>query len=301
MHVLSVSSLKGGVGKTTVALGLASAALKRGLNTLVIALDPQCDATSGLAAPSDQGFSVAEVLQTGKVTTLKRAIVPSAWFRDSKMDVLVGSPRSLLLDNPAPSVNDVWKLEEVLVRIEDDYDLVIIDTPPSINALTRTAWVASDRVILVTEPALYSVIAADRARKAIQEISAKLSPRLQLLGVVVNRFRPQSHEHDYRIKELKELFGDQILMPYFEERAAVQQATGAARPIHSWPAEGAAEIARGFDWLLAGALSELEQAAGNKEKIGAVGRSIRGTGIDEIIEVQEIKPKKKRWWSRKSS
>ncbi|MFY8027239.1 MAG: ParA family protein [Aquiluna sp.] len=301
MHVLSVSSLKGGVGKTTVALGLASAALNRGLNTLVIDLDPQCDATSGLAAPSDQGFSVAEVLQTGKVTTLKRAIVPSAWFRDSKMDVLVGSPRSLLLDNPAPSVNDVWKLEEVLVRIEDDYDLVIIDTPPSINALTRTAWVASDRVILVTEPALYSVIAADRARKAIQEISAKLSPRLQLLGVVVNRFRPQSHEHDYRIKELKELFGDQILMPYFEERAAVQQATGAARPIHSWPAEGAAEIARGFDWLLAGALSELEQAAGNKEKIGAVGRSIRGTGIDEIIEVQEIKPKKKRWWSRKSS
>ncbi len=301
MHVLSVSSLKGGVGKTTVALGLASAALNRGLNTLVIDLDPQCDATSGLAAPSDQGFSVAEVLQTGKVTTLKRAIVPSAWFRDSKMDVLVGSPRSLLLDNPAPSVNDVWKLEEVLVRIEDDYDLVIIDTPPSINALTRTAWVASDRVILVTEPALYSVIAADRARKAIQEISAKLSPRLQLLGVVVNRFRPQSHEHDYRIKELKELFGDQILMPYFEERAAVQQATGAARPIHSWPAEGAAEIARGFDWLLAGALSELEQAAGNKEKVGAVGRSIRGTGIDEIIEVQEIKPKKKRWWSRKSS
>ncbi len=301
MHVLSVSSLKGGVGKTTVALGLASAALNRGLNTLVIDLDPQCDATSGLAAPSDQGFSVAEVLQTGKVATLKRAIVPSAWFRDSKMDVLVGSPRSLLLDNPAPSVNDVWKLEEVLVRIEDDYDLVIIDTPPSINALTRTAWVASDRVILVTEPALYSVIAADRARKAIQEISAKLSPRLQLLGVVVNRFRPQSHEHDYRIKELKELFGEQILMPYFEERAAVQQATGAARPIHSWPAEGAAEIARGFDWLLAGAISELEQAAGNREKVGAVGRSIRGTGIDEIIEVQEIKPKKKHWWSRKSS
>lgn len=299
MHVLSVSSLKGGVGKTTVALGLASAALNRGLNTLVIDLDPQCDATSGLAAPSDQGFSVAEVLQTGKVATLKRAIVPSAWFRDSKMDVLVGSPRSLLLDNPAPTVNDVWKLEEVLVRIEDDYDLVIIDTPPSINALTRTAWVASDRVILVTEPALYSVIAADRARKAIQEISAKLSPRLQLLGVVVNRFRPQSHEHDYRIKELKELFGEQILMPYFEERAAVQQATGAARPIHSWPAEGAAEVARGFDWLLAGAISELEQA--NKERVGAVGRSIRGTGIEEIIEVQELKPKKKRWWSRKSS
>ena len=198
MHVLSVSSLKGGVGKTTVALGLASAALNKGLNTLVIDLDPQCDATSGLAAPSDQGFSVAEVLQSPKLQNLRRAIVPSAWHRDSKMDVLVGSPRSLLLDNPAPSVSDVWKLEEVLASIEDEYDLVIIDTPPSINALTRTAWVASDRVILVAEPALYSVIAADRARKAIVEISAKLSPRLQLFGVVVNRLRTQSHEHEYR-------------------------------------------------------------------------------------------------------
>jgi cellulose biosynthesis protein BcsQ len=219
------------------------------------------------------------------------------------MDVLVGSPRSLLLDNPAPTVDDVWKLEQVLVGLEDEYDLVIVDTPPSINALTRTAWVASDRVILVTEPALYSVIAADRARKAILEISAKLSPRLELLGVVVNRFRPQSHEHDYRIKELKEIFGDQLLMPYFEERAAVQQATGAARPIHSWPAEGAAEIARGFDWLLAGAISELEQAGENRSRVGVVDRSMRGSALDEIIEVQEVKEKrkKKRWWSRKSS
>jgi cellulose biosynthesis protein BcsQ len=219
------------------------------------------------------------------------------------MDVLVGSPRSLLLDNPAPTVDDVWKLEQVLVGLEDEYDLVIVDTPPSINALTRTAWVASDRVILVTEPALYSVIAADRARKAILEISAKLSPRLELLGVVVNRFRPQSHEHDYRIKELKEIFGDQLLMPYFEERAAVQQATGAARPIHSWPAEGAAEIARGFDWLLAGAISELEQTGENRSRVGVVDRSMRGSALDEIIEVQEVKEKrkKKRWWSRKSS
>jgi cellulose biosynthesis protein BcsQ len=302
MHVLSVSSLKGGVGKTTVALGLASAALNRALNTLVIDLDPQCDATSSLAAPSDQGYSIAEVLQTGKAQTLRRAIVPSAWFRDTKMDVLVGSPRSLLLDSPVPTVDDVWKLEQVLVGLESEYDLVIVDTPPSINALTRTAWVASDRVILVTEPALYSVIAADRARKAILEISAKLSPRLELLGVVVNRFRPQSHEHDFRIRELKKIFGDLLLMPYFEERAALQQATGAARPIHSWPAEGAAEIARGFDWLLAGAMGELANAEVNRARVGAVDRAIRGRALDEIVEVQEVRERrKKRKKSKKSS
>lgn len=300
MHVLSVSSLKGGVGKTTVALGLASAALNKGLNTLIIDLDPQCDATSGLAATNEFGASVAEVLQSPKLPAIKRAIVSSSWARGSKMDVMVGSPRSLLLDNPAPTVADVWKLEEVLTQIEEDYDLVIIDTPPSINALTRTAWVASDRVIIVTEPSLYSVIAADRARKAIAEISAKLTPRLELLGVVVNRLRPQSNEHDYRLKELKEMFGNQLLMPYFEERAAIQQSTGAARPIHSWPAEGAAEVAKGFDWLLAGALSAMERETRNPDRASST-RATRGLGnpITELIGSESRKEQKKRRWFRR--
>jgi cellulose biosynthesis protein BcsQ len=304
-----VSSLKGGVGKTTVALGLASAALNKGVNTLVIDLDPQCDATSGLAAPADMAASIAEVLQNPKLPILRKALVASPWSRESKIDVLVGSPRSLLLDNPAPTVSDVWKLEEILALIEDEYELVIIDTPPSINALTRTAWVASDRVILVTEPALYSVIAADRARRAIAEISAKLSPRLSLYGFVVNRLRAQSHEHEFRLRELREMFGDQLLQPYFEERAAVQQSTGAARPIHSWPAEGAAEVAKGFDWLLAGLMADFETSKEKRERVGIVGRTMRGqsNSITEITEPETLEEttsesrrsrKKKRWFRR---
>lgn len=152
MHVLSVSSLKGGVGKTTVALGLASAALNKGLNTLVVDLDPQCDATSGLAAYNNQSASVAEVLQAPKIQTVRKAIVSSGWHKSSKMDVMVGSPRSLLLDNPAPSVSDVWKLEEVLAMLESEYDLVIIDTPhlstlsPEPHGSPRTAYSLSQNL-----------------------------------------------------------------------------------------------------------------------------------------------------------
>ena len=309
MHVLSVSSLKGGVGKTTVALGLASAALNKGINTLVVDLDPQCDATSGLAASADMSASIAEVLQSPKLQVLRKALVTSPWSRDSKLDVVVGSPRSLLLDNPAPTVSDVWKLEEILALIEDEYELVIIDTPPSINALTRTAWVASDRVILVTEPALYSVIAADRARRAIDEIRAKLSPRLSLYGFVVNRLRQQSHEHEFRLKELHEMFGDQLLQPYFEERAAVQQSTGAARPINSWPAEGAAEVSKGFDWLLAGLMAAFETTEIKRERVGIVGRTMRGQS-DQISDIatstiaaepvpDSRRARKKKRWTRR--
>jgi chromosome partitioning protein len=93
VQVLSVSSLKGGVGKTTIALGLASAALNKGLNTLLVDLDPQCDATSGLGAASESGFSVAEVLQSPKLQNIRKAITGSNWHQGSKMDVMVGSPR----------------------------------------------------------------------------------------------------------------------------------------------------------------------------------------------------------------
>ena len=286
MQVISVSSLKGGVGKTTIALGLASAALNKGLNTLFVDLDPQCDATSGLSANSDFGTSVAEVLQSPKQTIVRRAIVKSSWQRtkDSRMDVMAGSPKSLLLDNPQPTISDIWRLEEALSTVESEYDLVIIDTPPSINALTRTAWVASDRVILVSEPSFYSVIAADRARKAIAEISAKLTPRLELFGVVVNRLRPQSNEHNFRLNELKEMFADKLLLPHFEERASLQQATGAARPIHSWPAEGSAELARGFDWILAGALSDMDRGQLKRDRVSGIARVLRGQRIDKILE-----------------
>ncbi len=252
MHVLSVSSLKGGVGKTTIALGLASAAFAAGLRTLVIDLDPQCDATTGLGAVGPFDINVASVLKDPKHSVVSKAIVSSAWGKSTGgfVDVLPGSPKSVHYDTPHPTVRQTWMLEEALHRVEKDYDLVIIDTPPSINALTRTAWVASDRVLLVTEPGIFSVVAAERAQRALEEIRVAITKRVQLLGFVVNRYRPASKEQDFRIDELKTMFGELVLPQYLEERSHLQQTQGAARPIHTWPGEGAAEVASFFTGLL---------------------------------------------------
>src|SRR5690606_5773868 len=119
-------------------------------------------------------------------------IAPSGWVegRKNKLDVLIGSPSAINFDVPRPSLQDVWKLEEALATVEDDYELVIIDSAPSLNALTRIAWAASDRVAIVSEPGLFSVSAAERALKALDELRRVLSPRLQPLGIIVNRVRP---------------------------------------------------------------------------------------------------------------
>ncbi len=252
VHVLSVSSLKGGVGKTTVTLGLASAALAKGLRTLVVDLDPQSDLSTGMDIDVTGHLTIANVLSSPKAKVVRQAIAPSGWTRDraGTMDVLVGSPSARNFDGPRPSKRDIWKLEEALAHVEADYDLVLVDCPPSLNALTRTAWAASDRVCVVTEPGLFSVTAADRALRAIEEIRRGLSPRLQPLGILVNRARMQSIEHQFRIKELRDMFGPLVLSPQLPERTSLQQAQGAAKPLHVWPSESAEEMAGHFDALL---------------------------------------------------
>lgn len=252
MHVLSVSSLKGGVGKTTVTLGLASAAFARGLRTLVCDLDPQSDVSTGMDVQTAGKLNIADVLTSPKEKTVRQAIGQSGWAKvhPGTIDVLIGSPSAINFDGPHPSIRDVWKLEEALAILESEYDLVLIDCAPSLNALTRTAWAASDRVAVVTEPGLFSVAAADRALRAIEEIRRGLSPRLQPLGIVVNRVRPQSIEHQFRIKELRDMFGPLVLEPQLPERTSLQQAQGAAKPLHVWPGESAQELASEFDALL---------------------------------------------------
>ena len=250
--VISVSSLKGGVGKTSVALGLASAAHNRGLPTLVVDMDPQADASTGLDVPVTTPLDIADVLAAPKAKIMSQAIVPSGWSGGAKgaLDVIPGSPRSAEFDRPTLSERFLRRLKDALTTVGDDYRLVIIDCPPSMNGLTRAAWMASQRVAVVTEPGLFSVAAADRALRAVAELRRRGAPDLQPLGIIANRVRTKSREHTYRVDEMREMFGPLVLTPPLAERTVLQQAQGSARPIHSWPGHAASELAGSFDALL---------------------------------------------------
>jgi cellulose biosynthesis protein BcsQ len=151
-----------------VTLGLASAAFARGVRTLVVDLDPQSDVSTGMDIDLAGRLNVADVLASPKEKTVRAAIAPTGWSRGraGTIDVMIGSPSAINFDGPHPSIRDIWKMEEALSTVEKEYDLVLIDCAPSLNALTRTAWAASDRVTVVTEPGLFSVAAADRALRA---------------------------------------------------------------------------------------------------------------------------------------
>ena len=252
MHVLSVSALKGGVGKTTITLGLASAAMAKGLRTLVVDLDPQCNASTGLGAVGEYEHSAAEVLKKPRHNTVLKAIVAATWAKGQtgKLDVLLGQPRLTDVGLTKPTFKQLWHLEQALAKIEDAYDLVLIDTPPSINSLTRMAWVASDRILLVTEPSFNSLLAVDHALKSLNELRRQVNRQVLLCGIVINRLRPTLAEHQFRVNELQDLYKESICEVIFEEKSALTQSQGAGRAIHSWPGQSAAKIADQFDDLL---------------------------------------------------
>lgn len=250
MLVLGVCSLKGGVGKTSVTLGLASAALERGLRTLVIDLDPQGDSTMSLGASRPGGGDVSTVLDSPGGAAVEAATGRSGWA-ESGLDVLLGSERTVLHDRLDDS--DVDRLSYALSFVTG-YDLVLIDCPPSLGGLTRTGLTACDRAVVVTEPGLFAVMAVGRAMRTIDELRRGPAPALQPLGIVVNRVRARSVEQAYRLEELQGLYGPLVLSPHVPERAALQQAQGAAQPVHAWPGAAAAELAGVFDQLLDRAL-----------------------------------------------
>ncbi|MDQ3899707.1 MAG: ParA family protein [Actinomycetota bacterium] len=252
MRTVAVLSLKGGVGKTSLVLGLAGAALMRNIRTLVVDLDPQGNCTATLD-PDPTKYTVADVLADPRCSVLREAIAPSTW--GASLDVLVGGEQTEGQNRPDPSRTGLRRLDRALSQLDTitdnpPYRLVLLDCPPSLGQLTRSALVAADRALLVTEPTIYAVAGVQRAFEAVQA-EREHNPDLQPLGVVVNRVRRWSSEHQFRINELREIFGPLVLPTVLPDRSAVQQAQGAGLPIQRWATPGAREVAVGIDLLLA--------------------------------------------------
>ena len=267
--VVAVLSLKGGVGKTSTALGLAGAGLGRGWRTLVVDLDPQANATTALTGvspgPDPDGGSadVAGVLADPTAEAVAAAVTGSRWTSGADgtpgltgpvVDLLPGSERTARFDDPDPGAGRRNRLRNALRRAEG-YRLVVVDCPPSLGRLARNALAAADRALVVTEPGLFAVQGADAAIRAVRDAAAG-NPRLRESGVVVNRFRERSPEHRFRVSELRSLFGERLLDPPVPERAAVSRAQEFSQPVGALPGTPAAELAARYELLLTQVLGD---------------------------------------------
>lgn len=248
---ISVLSLKGGVGKTSVALGLTGAAAKRGLKVLVIDLDPQGNATSILQARHGRA-NAATVLEHPTAESLQGAITKTAWsFKEGRVDVVGSDSELIRFDAWTGKRTFVPKLARAMKRLEG-YDVVVIDCPPSLGALTREALAASNLAVVVTTPSYFGAQGAERAIHEINEIRSSVNPDLRFAGIIVNRLREKTEEHRYRKRELMAIYGPgAVLKPSVPERVALQQAESTGEPISAVKSAGARDVAKVFDKQMA--------------------------------------------------
>ncbi len=265
MGVVAVVNQKGGVGKTTVTLGLAAALAHAGRRVLVVDIDPQANATTGLGV-WNATVTVDQSLESESPGSIRSAIQPAGWPATGQaavVDVAASSPR--LAQREHQMAMDVIgaqdRLAVALEGVTSAYDEVIIDCPPSLGLLTVNALFAADRVLIVAEPAAWSSDGVEQILRNVARIAERRGGRPAVAGIVVNRLG-RTRDATYWDSMLRETHPTMMLTPAIRLRAAVAEAAAQSMPVHALTRDGAAEARAEFDHLAA-ALGMLPAVSGN--------------------------------------
>lgn len=244
MTAIAVLSMKGGVGKTSVTLGLASAARNAALRTLVVDLDPQANATMGLATP-EPIFTINDVFVDARAGVAAEAITASGW--GEKVDVLASETA---LENRAVDLASAQALRVTLATVPQNYDVVLLDCPPSLGALTRNALQVAQVALIVTEPSYFALHGAEQAIEAVNLVRSTSNPTLRAPIVLINKARPTVAEHRNRITELQQAYPEYVHEVQIPERTAMAQVVAAGMPVHDWESPAGTELSGLFTDLL---------------------------------------------------
>jgi chromosome partitioning protein len=234
MRTVAVLNQKGGVGKTTVTLGLASAAASSGKRILLIDLDPQ-GSTSWVLGTDEpaHAHSIGDVLSG---LALGDAILASRW--GEHVDIVnAGEALQTFEDGDAGRLATAFsKASDVL----GTYDAVLIDCPPSLGNLTTNALAAARHAVIVVEPSALGLRGIGGVADAIDDVWDSHNPDLELSGVILNRVPAISSEAERRTDELRRIVGRQaIWKPSVPARVILNQAVGERRPVHSYGSRSA--------------------------------------------------------------
>jgi len=227
-RVISVINQKGGVGKTTTAINLAAYLAKQGLKVLLIDLDPQGNATSGLGldklnldSNTYQLFAnQANINDLIRPTAIKNLdIVPTS-------SDLAGVEVQL-----ANTEHRELKFRDCLSKLDHNYQIVLVDCPPSLGLLTVNSLVGSSDVMIPVQSEYYAMEGLSQLLQIIDRIQNGLNPTLQILGVVITMYDSRTSLSSQVYNEITRVFGELVFKTIIPRNVRLAEAPSYGQPI----------------------------------------------------------------------
>ena len=228
MKIISVTNRKGGVGKTTTAINIATAMAAIGKKVAVFDLDPQGNATTSLGLnKNDITYSSYDVLTRGVniSNVLQKTFVPSFFIVPAKPDLAAAEIE--LINAP----HREFVLKNALKELSEQFDYILIDCPPSLNLLTINALVASDSVIVPLQCEFLAMEGLVDLIKNIRRVNKNFNPNLKMQGIVLTMFDKRNNLSFMVEKDVRSYFGDLVYQTVIPRNVRISEAPSHGKPI----------------------------------------------------------------------
>jgi chromosome partitioning protein len=238
--IIAFANQKGGVGKTTSAVNIAASLGIQGKKTLLVDLDPQGNATSGVGIPKRSLKGTVKDVLSGEI--LIKNVILSTNYKN--LDVI---PTNVSLSGAEFDLyNDEgseYNLKDALAKIKDDYDYIIIDCPPSLGMLTVNAMTASDGVVIPMQCEFFALEGLSQLMFTISRIKQHYNKDLNVTGILITMHNNRLILSMQVINELRKHYAEKLFETTISRNVKVSEAPGFGAPVyyHEKRSKGAAE------------------------------------------------------------
>lgn len=236
--ILAVVNQKGGVGKTTTAVNLTAALHDLGLKVLLVDFDPQANATSGLGVDKRRiKESVYDVVINGAAAAAAVVKTPYGDVLPSHPDLAGAGVELLSIGNPN------HQLAAALQTVRDQYDLILIDCPPSLELLTLNGLCAADGILVPVQCEYFALEGLSDLMSTLRAVKRKLNPRLEIFGVALTMFDGRTNFSTQVAQEVRRHFPGKVFATVVPRNIRLAEAPSHGIPITAYDRSSRGAIA----------------------------------------------------------